>query len=83
MSMMKFEEAKKAFELGAVKKAMVVEAWGGKGWNLLLKVDRCEMMVLIITQRGEDKVFKTLDAAGNEVARIGLASFEVHRKKTA
>lgn len=77
MSIMKYEEAKKAFELGAVEKAMIVESFMEEGWNMLLKIKGRQELTTIITQRGEVKKYKTLDSAGNEVARLGLANFEV------
>lgn len=59
------------FDAGSVKKAKVVIAPLGGGYNLLVDTH------VLQTQRGGDRVFKTIDAACESASRIGFKRVEV------
>ena len=59
------------FDAGSVKKAKVVAAPLGTGYNLL--VDKH----ILQAQRGGDRIFKTIDAACESASKIGFKNIEV------
>lgn len=59
------------FDAGSVKKAKVVIAPLGGGYNLLIDKH------VLQAQRGGDRVFKTIDAACESASRIGFKRIEV------
>lgn len=60
------------FGAGSVKKAKVVVAPMGNGYNLL--VDKHVLQA----QRGGDRLFKTIDAACESASKIGFRRIEVN-----
>lgn len=69
---MQENELKIRFDVGSLKAAIAVPApFQSKGWNLILadKKGRQETLTL---QRGDDRIFSSLDAAYATVRRIGF-----------
>ena len=69
---MQIKDLKMLFDAGSVKKAKVVVAPLGSGFNLL--VDQHVLQA----QRGGDRHFKTIDAACESAKNIGFKRIEVH-----
>lgn len=59
------------FDAGSVKKARVVAAPLGDGYNLLIDKH------VLQAQRGGDRLFKTIDAACESASKIGFKRIEV------
>ncbi len=68
---MQIKDLKMLFDAGSVKKARVVVAPFGGGYNLL--VDK----YVLQAQRGGDRSFKTIDAACESAKNIGFKRVEV------
>lgn len=77
---MKLARAKDLFEFGILTKAEIVDNPMGSGWLLQL-TGRSGELHTIETDRGQTRVFKTLDAAFKLCEEIGFETAIVNRKR--
>lgn len=72
-------KAKNYFELGVLKDAAVLAPVLSKGWSIVFTINTPEgdKLATLATQRGNDREFKTLDAAAKTIEKIGLKKFNV------
>ena len=72
------EVAKGLIEAGAITKAKVARDTFNDMWDVFLTLRGSEELMVMKTQRGEIKKHKTLEAAANEIRRLGFIKFEVY-----
>tara|TARA_R110002020_G_scaffold467655_2_gene691413 strand:+ start:4803 stop:5051 length:249 start_codon:yes stop_codon:yes gene_type:complete len=74
-------EVRKMVKLGTIKSALTVSADGGHKLTFSLselgKAEMKDVCLILVTQKKEHRVFKTLDAVREFLKRVGIQSFLV------
>jgi hypothetical protein len=79
---MKLEQLKTAFDLGGLKSAVITTVPMGAGYMLIVKdKDKRHMMTTQRSDKHEQRVFKSIDAAVANAEKIGFKEINVDLRK--